>query len=308
MLSFFSGPRMRAGVKLVCALGAIAVAAACGDDDGVDPFSTRRVGHQINALVARTNVAQDDTVTVVPTITDQETGDTLVPTYTFRSTVPSVATVDASTGLVEALLPGTTMIIASARFNDSTYADTVTLTVNNSNRVVSAEILTPDTTLFEGGTKTLVTRLRNPTGTVLATRAREFESLDEDVATVDEEGTVTAVGAGTTRIVLSSEGFADTITVIVVRVPISTIEITPNPASVNQGGTVQLTAHALDEDDEPLTGRTFLWASDNPAVATVNPTTGLVTGIAGLPGGNAVTIRATSEGVTGFATVVVKTP
>src|SRR5688500_9794316 len=174
MLSFFSGPRARTGVKLLCALGVIAIGTACDDDDDAAPFSIVRTDHVMDIRVARATLAQDDTVTVVPTTTDAETGDTLRPTYTFRSTTPAVASVGAGTGLVRALLPGTTRIIASAFFNDSTYEDTVQITVNSTNATTSLALLTPDTSILIGDTKTLRTLLWNAAGTELTTRARTF--------------------------------------------------------------------------------------------------------------------------------------
>jgi len=62
--------------------------------------------------------------------------------------------------------------------------------------------------------------------------------------------------------------------------------------------TVQLSATPRDAAGIGLRGRTVAWASDNPTVATVSPT-GLVTGV----DTGTVNITATSEGVTGSATM-----
>jgi hypothetical protein len=115
-------------MKLLCVLGAMAVAAACDDEDA-DPFSTVQSGHQINALVARTSIRQGDTTRVTPTITHIASGDTLSIGYTYSSANPTIASVSGS-GLVTGLLPGVARIIArSARFNDSVYVDTVQVTI-----------------------------------------------------------------------------------------------------------------------------------------------------------------------------------
>jgi WD40 repeat protein len=82
--------------------------------------------------------------------------------------------------------------------------------------------------------------------------------------------------------------------------PVVSVDVTPASASVLVGGTVQLTATAQDAEGEPLSGRTFTWATDAPAVATVSAA-GLVTGM----GEGAATITATSEGKSGSASVTV---
>jgi probable HAF family extracellular repeat protein len=82
--------------------------------------------------------------------------------------------------------------------------------------------------------------------------------------------------------------------------PVETITLTPNPAGVPVGQTVQLAAELRDKQDRVLTNREVTWSSSNPAVATVDAT-GLVTGVT--PGGT--TITATSEGKQGTAGVTV---
>jgi hypothetical protein len=82
-------------------------------------------------------------------------------------------------------------------------------------------------------------------------------------------------------------------------VPVASVEVTPLVDTVRAGATIQLTATPKDADGNPLTGRAITWASDDEAVATVNSSTGLVTG----EGNGAATITATSEGQSGAADV-----
>ena len=83
-------------------------------------------------------------------------------------------------------------------------------------------------------------------------------------------------------------------------VPVNQVVVTPGDSALVVGGTAQLTATALDAANAPLPGRSFLWQSSAPVIATVD-TTGLVTGLAQ----GAVTITATAEGKSGTATVLV---
>jgi hypothetical protein len=85
--------------------------------------------------------------------------------------------------------------------------------------------------------------------------------------------------------------------------PVETVTVTPNPASVQVGATVQLAATLEDANGNALTGRTVTWASGAAGTATVNGS-GVVGGVT--PG--TVTITATSEGKSGSATVTVTAP
>ncbi|MDB4892880.1 MAG: hypothetical protein JWL61_4735, partial [Gemmatimonadetes bacterium] len=77
---------------------------------------------------------------------------------------------------------------------------------------------------------------------------------------------------------------------------LTSITVTPNPATVNVNGTKQFTAQAFDASNQPMTGVTFTWGTSDGAIATVNST--------GLAKGEAVgdaNITATSGTVVGSA-------
>ena len=72
------------------------------------------------------------------------------------------------------------------------------------------------------------------------------------------------------------------------------------PATVALGGAVLRTARAEDADGKSISGASFTWASDNPAIAMVSPS-GQVTGVSA----GEATIRASAGGKTGSATMTV---
>src|SRR6267143_4408915 len=82
--------------------------------------------------------------------------------------------------------------------------------------------------------------------------------------------------------------------------PVASVTVTPATASVPVGQTVALAATPKDSTGRVLIARIVTWASNAPAVATVDGG-GLVTGVAA--GG--ATISATSEGHSGSAVVTV---
>ena len=79
------------------------------------------------------------------------------------------------------------------------------------------------------------------------------------------------------------------------------VTITPSPASVIAGQSIQLSALTTDATGNVLTGRLVDWSTSNDQIAKVD-VTGLVTGVVV---GGPVAITATSEGKSGVASVTV---
>jgi hypothetical protein len=82
--------------------------------------------------------------------------------------------------------------------------------------------------------------------------------------------------------------------------PVAQVEVTPAGAELRVGEMQAFSVTVRDASGEELTGRSVSWASDAPSVATVDGD-GVVTAVA--PG--TATLEATSEGVSGAATLTV---
>lgn len=155
-------------------------------------------------------------------------------------------------------------------------------------------------TMTPGQTSQLSVTLNDGAGNVLTGRAVTYMSSDPAIATVNGSGLVTAVAQGTAQIDVASEGVKASVPVTVTPVPIASIAITPNAATLRLTQTTTLTAQARDAQGQPLTNRTFSWSSSAPSVATVDQS-GIVTAVAV----GTATISATSEGRTGTASITV---
>ena len=83
----------------------------------------------------------------------------------------------------------------------------------------------------------------------------------------------------------------------------TTVTVSPAPATVVEGATLQLTATATNAHGQVVTGAEFVWASGDTAVAVVDAS-GLVTGVAA----GQVQVTATATEVTGRATLTVVAP
>src|SRR6266699_2013318 len=148
----------------------------------------------------------------------------------------------------------------------------------------------------------LVATLRDANGNALSGRVVTWASSAAAVATVDSSGVVTGVAVGGAMVSATSEGQsgAALVSVAAAPAPVASVAVSPATASVVAGQTVQLAATPEDAGGNALSGRVVTWASNAPAVATVDGG-GLVTGL--VPG--PATITATSEGQSGSATVTV---
>jgi uncharacterized protein YjdB len=169
---------------------------------------------------------------------------------------------------------------------------------------VAAVTVSPaSASLVVSGTQQLTATTKDANNNVLVGRTVTWSSGNTAAATVDGNGLVTGVSAGTATITASSEGQSGTsgITVTPAPAPVATVTVAPPSASVVAGGTQQLTATTSDAGGNNLSGRTVTWSSNAPSVATVNTSTGLVSAVS--PG--TATITATSEGQSGTSAITV---
>ncbi|MCU0633887.1 MAG: Ig-like domain-containing protein, partial [Gemmatimonadaceae bacterium] len=142
-------------------------------------------------------------------------------TVSWRSSVDTIATV-SSTGIVNALSPGTVTITAASE-GRSAAATLVVLS-----RLASSVTLTPATsTMIVGGTLTLQAQVTDASGNVLPGRPIDFTSTVPAVATISPAGVITAVAPGTTRIIATSEGRTGNATITVIPVPVASVQVTP---------------------------------------------------------------------------------
>ncbi len=85
---------------------------------------------------------------------------------------------------------------------------------------------------------------------------------------------------------------------------ITTLEVSATPTQISVNQTAQASAIVKDQNGQTLTGKSVTWTSLNPGVATVTPTSGIITGVA--PG--SATIQGSVDGVSGTAVILVIAP
>ena len=241
-----------------------------------------------------TLTAKDATLALNVTVLPEDAAD---KTVTWSTSDENVATVDAN-GVVTAVANGKATITATAGGFSATCEVTVAIAVTEVSLDKSEATLTAkDATLALN-----VTVLPEDA----ADKTVTWSTSDENVATVDANGVVTAVANGTATITATAGGFSATCEVTVaIYVEVAEIFITPTWGELTEvGQTLQLTATINPED---ATDKTLVWSSDVDFV-TVDEN-GLVTVVA--PGEGMVTITATaSNGVSGscYLSVFVEDP
>ncbi|MGH7711268.1 MAG: Ig-like domain-containing protein, partial [Gemmatimonadaceae bacterium] len=135
-------------------------------------------------------------------------------------------------------------------------------------------------------------------------RSTTCTSSDPAVATVDNNGRVTAVRAGTATITCTAivSGISRSATsTVTVPFPTWTISVAPATATRDTGQTVQLAVTARDEDNVDVSAGAT-WSSSNAGVATVS-STGLVRCISG--GTATITVTKTQYNETKSATAAI---
>jgi len=216
----------------------------------------------------------------------------------WTTSASAVATVDAN-GVVTGVAAGTANIAATSAGKSGQAAITVSLVP------VATVTVTPNAPAVKvGATATLVATVKDDQGNVLTGRAVAWSSSAPAIATVDgASGVVTGVAAGTTTITATSEGKtgSTTATVSTAVNAVDQILLAPVLDTIEAFSSEMIGRVLKDANGNVLTGRSIQWTSSNPAVAAIDPTTGMLTGV----DRGTVTVTATSEGKSATVTRVV---
>lgn len=208
-------------------------------------------------------------------------------TTTWSSSNATVASVSAG-GAVTALAAGTTTV--SATSEGQVAGATVTVTAAG---VASVQVLPAQVALVPGGTATLQAVALGAAGDTLRGRSPTWSSSSTDVATISASGVVTAVAVGSTTLRATIDGIVGTAaaTVVPPGATVARVLIAPAALQLVVGGAAALTATAHDSAGGALPGKTFVFSSTAPGVASVSAA-GLVTAVSA----GTSTITATTEG------------
>ncbi|HEU0079256.1 MAG TPA: Ig-like domain-containing protein, partial [Longimicrobiaceae bacterium] len=212
-----------------------------------------------------------------------------------------VVTVSAA-GLVRGVGPGKATITAASEGATASVGATV---LGDPATVV----LTPEAlTLPSGSTATLEIKASDALGTVIQEPTYTVTVSDPAAVSVEKpfhyyngtwRATLTGLAPGSALVVARAGGASDTTRVTVVP-RVATVEVLPDTATLQVGGSRQFRAVARDPDGSILTGRAVTWSSTHLGTAAVD-----AAGLATAQGPGTTTIVASVEGRTGTARVTV---
>lgn len=218
---------------------------------------------------------------------------------TWSSSTASAA-VD-SNGLVTGVSVGSSVITASIGSTKGTAAVTVTAAL------LLSIVVTPSApSIATGQTQAFAANAIFSDGsTTDVTNSVIWSSSATNVATIDPTGLATGVSAGTATITASTGSVTSApATLTVTAAALTEIDISPDAQYIPVGGQLQLTLTGTYSDGTTQTLNNATWSSSDPTLASVDPNSGVVTGVAN-SNNNPVTISATYGGMTNTTTVYV---
>ncbi len=238
-------------------------------------------------------LVEEDTFELIATITPENATD---KTVTWKTSDPSIATV-SETGVVTAVHAGVAVIYASS--SNGLTAECAVTVKPGVIPVENVDITNNELTLYEGEVANLIAIVSPDNAT---DKSVTWSSEDVSIATVDQEGNVTAVKVGVTKVKATSvNGKFDECIVNVIPniVVVNGITLNKSELELTEGDTFELIATITPEN---ATDKTVTWKSSDPAIATVDEK-GVVTAVSA---GVATIYASSSNGLTAECVVTVK--
>ncbi len=239
----------------------------------VSAADANNISASANATITTVVVSPDSaSLRITDTLQFSATGGS--PAYIWSSSDTTIASINAATGLLSALALGTVQVTA---MDANGFSDT------SGNITVSNIAISPNTAILA------VTNTQQFTATG-GTEPYTWSSANLAIATISTTGLLTAVSAGTTQITVTDAAGSR---ITSGDISVLDIIVTPQTATVLINASLQFNA----------TGGTapYSWTVSDNTVATIDVSTGLLTGIIA---GSVIVTATDADGIAGDSGVV----
>lgn len=225
---------------------------------------------------------------------------TAATNVTWSSSADSIVSINTS-GLISISGAGSLTITASVSDGGVTYTAQVPVSIT----LPGIFVVVPSVILIVPNEQVPLTPVYFTTS---PPSSYSYSSSDANIASVDVNGVVTGIAAGSAVITVSPNTTQATFDVPVlvvgvpgVAIPVTSVTLSPVAKNLFKGDEHLFTAKAFSGTNDVTANETFTWSSSEPAVASVDANSGLVTA---LQIGETV-IKATAKGISGYAEVLV---
>jgi uncharacterized protein YjdB len=261
----------------------------------VTPFTARRVV----VVAPTTTLAPGASVPFAVNYFDRKGRPLLGRTVSWASSNSAIASVSSS-GAVTGVASGTARI--SATVDSASNGVDVTVAPTSAANVASVAVSVDRESLVVGQTAQATATAMDAQGHVLTGRTvSAWRSSNSAVASVSASGVVTALAAGAVTISAAIETIIGTSPNVTVNAAgPGSVTVTLPSTMLTVGQAVQGTAVVRDASGIIVTNPAIVWATSNPAVATVS-TSGVVTATSA----GTATITATASGASGGVGITV---
>ena len=291
--------------QLVAFRGTLQGDAVFGGVSNVASASTQTSAPVVTTVTvtpASPSIAVGTNATLQATVTDAQGNVMSGQPINWSSDNTTAATVNAN-GVVTGIAAGAATITATCAGKSGTATVTVTSTPPPPPVVTTVTVAPSTASIVAGAATPLIATVRDAQGNVMAGQTIVWSTSNGAAATVNANGVVTGVAAGSATITATCSGKTGSSAVTVTAPPppvVTTVTVAPSSASILVGATTPLTATVRDASGNVMTGQTIVWSTSNAAAATVN-SNGVVTGVAA----GSATITATCAGKIGSSAVTV---
>lgn len=190
----------------------------------------------------------------------------------FSSSNQAVATVTAEGGVIG-------VAVGSASISATSDGKTASAQVTVTPEAAATIVISPNALILRRtNTRQLTATARNSTGAVVSGRTVRWSSSNSAIASVDQNGLVTAMASGQVVINAEIDQTVGSASIIVTEVPIGSCTLSPSSSRLTVSQSLQPTLTLRDTASNALStqGRAMAWSSSNEVVATVSGT-GIIT-------------------------------